>query len=75
MILDASAIDSLTPREREVLRLAATGSSARQSGARLGITPRTVEVHLHNARTKLGVSKTIVAVLALHQAESRRERC
>lgn len=45
----------VTRREREVLRLALTGLSARQIGARLFIAERTVESHLAHAYIKLGV--------------------
>lgn len=38
-------IDSLTPREREVLEQLALGKSNRDTGEALGISPRTVEVH------------------------------
>ena len=38
-------LDSLTPREREVLEQLALGKSNRDTGEALGISPRTVEVH------------------------------
>jgi DNA-binding NarL/FixJ family response regulator len=43
----------LTPREREVLSLAAHGLSSSQIGGRLSISPRTVEVHRANLMRKL----------------------
>lgn len=46
---------SLTPREREVSRLAARGRTAREIGAELCIGERTVETHLANAYPKLRV--------------------
>ncbi len=48
--------DILTPREREVATLAATGLSNRDVAARLFVSLRTVENHLHRAFSKLGVS-------------------
>lgn len=48
--------DSLTAREREVLRLAAEGRSSAEIGALLFISPRTVEVHRANLMRKLGLS-------------------
>lgn len=51
----AAALDQLTPREREVLRLIATGLTNKEAGARLGISPRTVETHRENVLRKLGV--------------------
>jgi DNA-binding CsgD family transcriptional regulator len=46
---------TLTVREREVLRLLAAGSTARESSSLLGISPRTVEFHRENLKEKLGV--------------------
>jgi DNA-binding CsgD family transcriptional regulator len=48
--------DSLTPRERETLRLVAEGLSSRQIAQRLRISPRTVETHRANGMRKLGLS-------------------
>jgi DNA-binding CsgD family transcriptional regulator len=46
---------ALTRREREVARLAAAGSSARDIARRLHIGERTVETHLSRVYAKLGV--------------------
>jgi len=51
--------DALTPREREVARLASQGCSAREIAARLFIGERTVETHLANAYAKLGVASKL----------------
>ncbi len=45
--------EMLTPREREVLHLAAEGHSHLEIAARLGISPRTAEVHRANLMRKL----------------------
>ncbi|NRQ32386.1 AAA family ATPase [Nonomuraea sp. NN258] len=50
------ALDTLTPQELQVVRLAATGATNRQIGARLFLSPRTVGFHLYKAYPKLGVS-------------------
>ncbi|NDG14279.1 MAG: DNA-binding response regulator, partial [Betaproteobacteria bacterium] len=47
--------DTLTPREREVLEVIAEGLTHRQIGEKLGISPRTVEVHKGRIMEKLGV--------------------
>jgi RNA polymerase sigma factor (sigma-70 family) len=46
---------NLTAREREVLEHAAQGLHAKEIAARLGISPRTVEVHKTRIMEKLGV--------------------
>jgi DNA-binding CsgD family transcriptional regulator len=43
----------LTTREREVLHLAAEGSTQTEIAARLGISPRTAETHRANLMRKL----------------------
>ncbi len=49
----AGRLASLTPREREVLDLVASGEPNKQIAQRLGISLRTVEVHRHNLMEKL----------------------
>jgi DNA-binding NarL/FixJ family response regulator len=50
---------SLTRRELEVARLAAEGYTAAEIGRRLNIVDRTVESHLANAYSKLGISSRL----------------
>jgi len=47
--------ETLTPREREVLHMAAQGYTNVEIADRLLISPRTVEVHRSNMMTKLGL--------------------
>jgi two-component system response regulator NreC len=47
--------DRLTPREREVLLLAAQGHTTAEIAARLSISPRTGESHRANLMQKLGL--------------------
>ncbi|MBI2205991.1 MAG: PAS domain S-box protein [Candidatus Rokubacteria bacterium] len=49
--------DTLTGRERQVLRLAADGFTSAQVAARLGISPRTAEAHRANLMRKLGLHR------------------
>ncbi len=51
-----AAIHALSPRELDILRLAAAGHPNDEIAAELGLSVRTVERHLSNAYGKLGVS-------------------
>ena len=44
----------LTPRERDVLRQIVGGFSNKEAGRKLGVSPRTVEVHRARIMAKLG---------------------
>ena len=59
--------DSLTAREREVLRLMAEGASSREIADRLGISYATVRSHIRSFDTKLGVHSKIEAVAAARE--------
>ena len=64
--------DDLSPRERQVARLAVEGLTAREIGEQLFIGRRTVETHLANVYAKLGVRSKIelaerASELALNQ--------
>ena len=50
-----SGMGSLTPSERRVVELAATGRANRDIAQDLFVTPKTVEVHLSSAYRKLGI--------------------
>jgi DNA-binding CsgD family transcriptional regulator len=54
--------DSLTRREREVARLAATGMSAKEIAGLLFVGERTVESHLASVYAKLGVHSKLELV-------------
>ncbi len=51
----------LSPRELEVLRAAATGCTNKEIGAGLGLSTRTVDRHVSNILTKLGVPSRAAA--------------
>lgn len=55
----AGGLDSLTPRERQVLRLLAGGSSTREAAAQLTISPKTVETHRVRIYQKLGCKSAV----------------
>ena len=56
-------LESLTPREREVLRLMAEGTSSRDIATRLGISYTTVRTHIRSLGSKLGVHSKIEAIV------------
>jgi DNA-binding NarL/FixJ family response regulator len=55
--------ESITPREKEVLRLMAAGTPSREIASRLGISYTTVRAHLRSVDAKLGVHSKLEAIL------------
>jgi DNA-binding NarL/FixJ family response regulator len=55
---ERSPLEALTEREREVLGLMAEGRSNQAIADRLGLSPKTVEAHVHAIFTKLGLEPT-----------------
>lgn len=72
----SKALRSLTAREREVLALMAEGRTNIGVARRLWLTERTVETHVKNILTKLGLTATeedhrrVLAVLTFLDAEN-----
>jgi predicted ATPase/DNA-binding NarL/FixJ family response regulator len=65
---DRSPQVPLTPRERQVAALVASGRTNRQIGRVLGISEKTAEVHLHHVMSKLDArSRAEVAAWAVTQ--------
>src|SRR5581483_3644981 len=60
----------LTARERDVLGQIASGSSNKQAGRELGISPRTIEVHRARIMEKLG-AKNAADLVRIVLSESR----
>ena len=54
---DSDAYRALTPREHEVLIMAAGGMSSAETAHRLGISPRTAETHRARVMKKLGLHR------------------
>ena len=63
-----SGWESLTPTERDVVRLVSDGLANKDIAARLFISPRTVQTHLTHVYTKLGLTSRVQLVqeAALH---------
>jgi DNA-binding CsgD family transcriptional regulator len=59
--------ESLTERERDVLRLLARGQSNRQIGTELFISPKTASVHVSNILAKLAVTNRTEAAAVAHR--------
>jgi predicted ATPase/DNA-binding NarL/FixJ family response regulator len=71
---DRSHQVSLTPRERQVAALVASGRTNRQIGRVLGISEKTAEVHLHHVMSKLDArSRAEVAAWAVTHHLSQAE--
>ena len=62
----------LTGREREVLGQVAAGASNKEAGRRLGISPRTVEVHRARIMDKLGARNAADLMRIVLSQEPRR---
>jgi DNA-binding CsgD family transcriptional regulator len=52
---DASTLDQLTPRERQIALLLGRGSTTREAAAAVFLSPKTVEYHLRHVYQKLGI--------------------
>ena len=57
-----SGWESLTPTERDVVRLVAEGLANKDIATRLFISPRTVQTHLTHVYTKLGLTSRVQLV-------------
>lgn len=64
-------VESLTPREHEVLRCMVAGLNRKDVAARLFLSPHTVRTHMQNVLGKLGVHSTLAAVALARRAGVR----
>jgi DNA-binding CsgD family transcriptional regulator len=59
----STAFEKLTPREREILRLIAAHLQSKEIARALGLSPKTVEMHVLSARRRLsGLSRRDAAL-------------
>ncbi|WP_407565374.1 LuxR C-terminal-related transcriptional regulator [Streptomyces sp. 184] len=61
-------VESLTPREHEVLRCMVAGLGRKAVAERLYLSPHTVRTHMQNVLGKLGVHSTLAAVALARRA-------
>jgi DNA-binding NarL/FixJ family response regulator len=64
------ARDELTPQERQIAEMARDGLSNPEIGARLFLSPRTVEWHLRHVFGKLGIRSRRELATALHSSDA-----
>lgn len=64
----ARELDALTPRERDVLVAFREGEQTKVVAARLGLSPRTVEMYRARLFSKLGVTNLSQAILRAKEA-------
>ena len=61
-------LSDLTPREMEVLQLLIDGKTNKAIASEMAVSEKTVEFHLENIYTKLGVrTRLMVSIWALRQ--------
>jgi DNA-binding CsgD family transcriptional regulator len=63
-----AAIDELTPQELQVAQIVADGATNKEAAARLFLSIKTIEAHLHRAYRKLGITSRDQLPLALQRA-------
>jgi DNA-binding NarL/FixJ family response regulator len=65
--LPTPALDALTPREVEILRLVGTGLSNTEIAGKLSLSEATIKTHLNRTMTKLDLSSRAQAVVAAYE--------
>jgi DNA-binding CsgD family transcriptional regulator len=66
------AIEALTPREKDVLRMITLGLTNAQIAERLDVTVHAVKFHLGHVYSKLGVAKPQCSSMISHQTATSR---
>jgi DNA-binding CsgD family transcriptional regulator len=69
-----TSIQRLTAKEREVLELVHARLSSKEIGLKLGLSRKSVDQRLDNARAKLGASTRIAAARTYNELTGTRER-
>jgi DNA-binding NarL/FixJ family response regulator len=71
---DGDALSMLTERERDVVRLVASGASNPEIAKELYLSRKTIERHVSNALAKLGARNRVELAARLARLESARSR-
>jgi ATP/maltotriose-dependent transcriptional regulator MalT len=71
---EVRGVESLTEREREVLKLIALGMSNKVIAGKMFITEKTVKTHANHVFRKLGVSSRVQAMLVFQSYQRARRR-
>ena len=58
----ADPVETITPRQREILELLAEGKSAKEIASALGLSARTVEDHKYRLMESLGIDTTAALI-------------
>ena len=66
---DYAVLESLSPRERQVLALTATGLTSREVATQLGISIKTVESFVSSTNKKLGTRSRLQQVILFYRAQ------
>jgi len=56
---DPDTLESLSQREREILKLVAEGKTSREIAERLSISPKTVDTYRSRLMSKIGVKNLV----------------
>ncbi|MFG2813129.1 response regulator [Streptomyces sp. NPDC048410] len=67
-------LESLSPREREILALIGDGLTNREIGKRLYLSEKTVKNHISRLLAKLGVQRRVQAAVLASQLDPRQPR-
>jgi DNA-binding NarL/FixJ family response regulator len=68
LLQEEKSASTLTPREREVVRLVARGLRNREIAQRLSIAESTVKLHVHSALSKLNLQSRVALTLYARNA-------